>query len=419
MTRQPQFGRRLRKLREERGISQRSLADGLVTASYISHLEAGRRVPTLDVVVRLARSLDVPVAELVGREADDLPPDLAEPVPLAGARALEAIGAQDCRRTAGALGAAYDEARRDEDVARQLEVGLRLAHVLGALHRVPQRVALLTALLELPGVDVSPDLQVVLGAGLASGLRETGDLLAAREVALGAAERLPRSGLRGSGEHAALLGVLVSVLVELSELDRARPVVAELLEVAGGVDSSPVTGRAEWVAARAYAQLGEADRALRHLRAAHELLAAPTLPLRDWVRLCRASATILLDVDGDLDEARDWLQNAAAGARMLDLPVERRRVAALRARYELATSQPERCVATADLLLDDPDALPAVELRRVRLWRARALAEIGRPAEAIGLLRALAVECEEAEAFPMAVRIWRDIDELRSAGPGA
>jgi transcriptional regulator with XRE-family HTH domain len=64
--RQPEFGQRLRQLRERRGLSQREIAGDAVNPSYISLLESGARVPTLEVVVRLAKVLEVPLHELVG-----------------------------------------------------------------------------------------------------------------------------------------------------------------------------------------------------------------------------------------------------------------------------------------------------------------------------------------------------------------
>ncbi|MBQ1014874.1 helix-turn-helix transcriptional regulator, partial [Micromonospora sp. M51] len=71
---QPDFGRRLRRLRTERGMSQRDLAVGAVNQSYISLLESGTRVPTLEVVAHLVGVLGVPMAALVDVAALDPAP---------------------------------------------------------------------------------------------------------------------------------------------------------------------------------------------------------------------------------------------------------------------------------------------------------------------------------------------------------
>jgi transcriptional regulator with XRE-family HTH domain len=57
----------LRKLREERGLSQAQLAaKANVTDAYVAQLETGKKTnPSLDVLKRLARALGVPVTELL------------------------------------------------------------------------------------------------------------------------------------------------------------------------------------------------------------------------------------------------------------------------------------------------------------------------------------------------------------------
>lgn len=57
----------LRKLREARGLSIRALAHK-AGVGYVSvfRIEAGQQDPTLSMLVRLAKSLKVTVAELIG-----------------------------------------------------------------------------------------------------------------------------------------------------------------------------------------------------------------------------------------------------------------------------------------------------------------------------------------------------------------
>ncbi len=68
-----QMGRRIRKLREERGLSQSVLAKrAKITREYVNKLEAGRYDPTVGVLQRIAKGLGVPVTELLegkGKEA--------------------------------------------------------------------------------------------------------------------------------------------------------------------------------------------------------------------------------------------------------------------------------------------------------------------------------------------------------------
>ncbi|HYK00366.1 MAG TPA: helix-turn-helix transcriptional regulator [Thermoanaerobaculia bacterium] len=60
------FGARLRELREQRGQTQRSLADLMgMKHPYISEMERGLKVPTLTTLIRLAVALECEVTDLV------------------------------------------------------------------------------------------------------------------------------------------------------------------------------------------------------------------------------------------------------------------------------------------------------------------------------------------------------------------
>ncbi|HEX7153833.1 MAG TPA: helix-turn-helix transcriptional regulator [Thermoanaerobaculia bacterium] len=60
------FGARLRELREQRGQTQRSLADLMgIQHPYISEMERGLKVPSLTTIIRLAVALECEVTDLV------------------------------------------------------------------------------------------------------------------------------------------------------------------------------------------------------------------------------------------------------------------------------------------------------------------------------------------------------------------
>lgn len=67
------LGERIRELREERDMSGRELAKRLaLSAAFLSDVELGRRHPSADVLVHIARVLGTTAAEL--REHDTRPP---------------------------------------------------------------------------------------------------------------------------------------------------------------------------------------------------------------------------------------------------------------------------------------------------------------------------------------------------------
>ena len=66
MSPKQQMGKKLRKLREARGMSQAALAkDAEISEGYLLRLEAGRQDPTLGVLERLAKALGVKVRTLL------------------------------------------------------------------------------------------------------------------------------------------------------------------------------------------------------------------------------------------------------------------------------------------------------------------------------------------------------------------
>src|SRR5882672_4077573 len=66
------IGVRLRRLRLERGLSQRELSSPGVSYAYISRIEAGTRQPSVKALRMLARKLNVSVEYLeTGREVGD------------------------------------------------------------------------------------------------------------------------------------------------------------------------------------------------------------------------------------------------------------------------------------------------------------------------------------------------------------
>jgi putative transcriptional regulator len=61
-----QMGKRLRKLRTDKGLSQAALAKrARLTREYVNKIEAGRYDPPLSTITALARALGVPVTELL------------------------------------------------------------------------------------------------------------------------------------------------------------------------------------------------------------------------------------------------------------------------------------------------------------------------------------------------------------------
>src|SRR5205823_6323343 len=144
------IGERLRRLRLERGLSQRELSERGVSYAYISRIEAGARRPSVKALRMLARKLGVSADYLeTGSEIRDtderelkiadaeLELRLAENVEAAETKLLdlrqEAVAAGDsvaASRASIALGFAAARAGRNGEAIERLESGLELSPAL-------------------------------------------------------------------------------------------------------------------------------------------------------------------------------------------------------------------------------------------------------------------------------------------------
>lgn len=74
------IGKRIRKYRWERGISQEALAEAAeVSTTHMSHIETGGTKLSLSVFVKITRALKVPADFLLnGGDTESVPPEIDE-----------------------------------------------------------------------------------------------------------------------------------------------------------------------------------------------------------------------------------------------------------------------------------------------------------------------------------------------------
>ncbi|MBD2830398.1 helix-turn-helix transcriptional regulator [Streptomyces globisporus] len=262
----PDFGERVRARRRELGLSQQQLAGDVVTSSYISLLESGKRAPTLDVIIHLAEQLMMPVDELVGQgiagslaaepvsahsgaasgpaavapagataaaqsvsrprtpvpPPEPVPTAVRTPTPPSQILAVNAMQSNDYARSIELLRDLYAQVLAEGDPMRSIEVGLQLQRALQTHGDHDQRLALLEELAATASDQPSDAVRVAVLTELGSALRDTGYLSRARTPLESALALLRPARLHGTSEHVRLLGTLVSVLCELSDTARCR-----------------------------------------------------------------------------------------------------------------------------------------------------------------------------------------------------
>lgn len=414
---QPGFGQRLRAVRSARGLSQRDVAAGAVNPSYISLLENGVRVPTLDVVVHLARALGVPLSDLVD-DAEIAEPPTDSHLPDQGSSLVRDLLARNSM-SFGEYGAArhgfaeaYAVAKREGNVNAAVQYGFELQDVLRALGEYQSRYELLTELTALVDEAALPvEIQLEARTQLASAARENGHLSEALELAERTVQRLGETELAGTVEHVRALGVLIAIRCDSGELRDLRSIVRRMLDMAESLDSPSVLGRAHWVAFMSYSIIDDQEAAHHHVLRAHNMLATPNTSMQDWMRFCRAAAAALLRIGADAAELDRYLGPARACVELVDTPAERSSLTLLEAGYQLKFGDPALALELVKRVNDD---LHGADVATARLTAGRALARLGRPEEAIDELRAAAQWYESLSAYRNAAAAWREIDELRS-----
>jgi transcriptional regulator with XRE-family HTH domain len=308
------IGQRLRRLRHERGMSQRELSSPGVSYAYISRIEAGARRPSVKALRMLAKKLGVSADYLeTGSEIRDveerelqiadaeLELRLAESTGDAEAKLEklkeEALGAGDtvaASRANIALGFAAAQGGRTHHAIDQLEAGLQLSHVspsarpdvfatLGQAYAASGRPEKAVEVFERCLDDVAeetPDdvaAQVRFTTYLSYALTDLGDLERAEEVldaALGKADELADAYSR------VRLYWSVARLNEVggrpaAALDYIRRAIA-LLDV---TDDTLHLARAHLLAGSIMLSQGRADEAGKHHELAEKLLGANAEPV--------------------------------------------------------------------------------------------------------------------------------------------
>ncbi|MDH6131746.1 transcriptional regulator with XRE-family HTH domain [Kitasatospora sp. MAA4] len=421
---QPEFGIKLRELRCERGLSQRDLAGGVVTASYISLVESGARMPALDVLMHLARVLGVQFQDLTGSELPGGPllgESLAEPAaeePEIRADAASRLILARNSMSAGALDTAREELERlyvNPDASpstwERLNVGFALCEVLTTLGANEERHRLAVELVELADGTDRESTRFKALVDLAGAARDSGRLTAAYQATEKAQGLLAKSGFTGTTEHVRMLGVRLSVVCELNRDTQIDPLVNEMLDTAEQAGVPAIVGSAHWAAATAYSRGDQPMKAVNHLLEARRILSGLDLPVRQWLRFCTATASILVDLEVELPTARTYL-DVAYSIVEVSPGANRPLVDSIQARYLLAVGDAagaeEQCRSVVE------NGAPLVAMDRARLYAAwgKALGRLGRAAEAVEQLRQSALLYEEIGALRPALQSWRAINEL-------
>ena len=208
------FAERLKRLRAERGLTQRDLAGDALSVSYVSLLESGRRQPTPATVELLAQALSCDVADLLAPAADT-----AAPTSLLLTQA-------DLALRAGHATAAHERYEQvldsqPSDVSLRLRATVGLAQSLQRLGRLNEAADVYENCMRagLKNPCQAASIQVVLG--LCRCLYELGDLVHAVEVGTAALNEIDSVNAQESELTVQLIATVAAAGMNLGTF--ARP----------------------------------------------------------------------------------------------------------------------------------------------------------------------------------------------------
>lgn len=371
-------GRRLREVREAAGVSQRRLAFPGCSAAYISRIEAGDRVPSLQVLRELARRLGSSEAYLAwGRE--DLPDDTA---PLVAAEVALRLGDLADAETlyTQAAAEAVDNATRGRAAAG-------LGHVALHRHDFAQAVAHFER-----AVSLAPDAE---DAALADGLGRAYAALGDQERAIALFERRldAARARKDEVEEFRFAVLLANALVDHGEFQRSERLLADGLKLARRTGDPLALARLYWSQSRLYTMESKPALAARYARRALGVLEA-TEHTRSTAQAYHLLAFIELD-RGRAEEALELLDRGAALLAGAATAYERGKFLLEKAKALLQLKRSDEAIELAHQaasLLKDVDPL---EAGRGFGALAAAFADVGETERAIEVYE-LAVELLES-----------------------
>lgn len=362
------LGSRIRDARVMARLTQAQLADGICTASYLSFVEAGKRVPSEKILGALAKRLGLSAGALDGAAEREHLLRLRLAIEQAAPALANGAFAEVEQRLAAEIG----------HPALALEPDLRLAALtafaaaLEGQGKLQDAVRILREAVPIAGQRGQVMRQVDLQISLIRCLREVGDLAEATDIARGVVAAFPQA-LHGSSVHARLLSTLIGLHRLRGDITTALVVAEQAIkEFPVGSDDY---GRAVvlWNASGTAEVAGQPEQALLMATEAAQLLTVEA-NRRHKAGLHQSIAYLYRRVQppmveaaaAELDVAEALYGPSISAAERAYLEDERANVALLRGEFETAVALAESAIAELEQARD------ALVLGRIHLTLARA-----------------------------------------------
>jgi transcriptional regulator with XRE-family HTH domain len=399
------LGQRLRMLRSERGLSQADLAGDLVSASYVSLIESGKRLPERDVVDGLARRLGVSALYLEsGVKAEEL---TEQRLKLQFAEIALANGSiEEAREQFAAL-----ERAASAEIRLSATWGLaRTEEACGDLH---QAVSHLDALLGAArsGQPGAPGLLTLLDSRCRM-YRDAGDFSRSIEVGEEALREVRGLGLEGTEDEIKLASTLVGAYRRRGDLFTAQHLAGGVIERAERHGSPVARAAAYWNASTVAATRGQIVLALELATKTLALLSEESSQDRNLARMRTTYAWLLLECDPPrLDDADAVLARAHEALSELNVQQNLARCEMVMARSALLRGQFTEAVRIADGAIARCADADGAELENAHVVRGLALLLAGRVDEGSAIVLGAASRMTDNGSRLNAAEAYRELAE--------
>lgn len=381
MTPRNDFGARLRKARRDAGLSQSEVADGIVSPSYLSLVEAGLRQPSASVAAALSERLHVPL--LVDASATD----------------VHFVAAQAALRAGDLASATSRTAKMPEDSAARLLLDGQLQERRGEIAKAPR-----TLERALAAAVVGSDLWFEVSAALCRCALDAGLLNRAIDVGERAIAQPTAGSPRAEDIVVEVKATLSGVYCQSGNLERARELTAAAVDEVGDPRL-----RASQLWARSIVEFSSGDRAAAERFAVEALHLFRMLDRPVSLARMEVNAVTLRMNNGrfDVSEGDALLTHAEHTFRTMGSPIDLAACLSARAEFEVLRGDVRRAresIEEAVLLVRDE----GVGMRaRVYASAGSVFAAIGEAESASAHLRTARDLLEGGGARRSAAETWR------------
>ncbi len=362
-------GRRLKEARTRASLSQRQLAFPGCTAAYISRLEAGARVPSLQMINQLAARLDVTGQWL----ATGVEGPVAEPTDLIEAEVALRLGELE---QAEALFSAHTDAGdplRASALAGLGQIASRRDRHGEAIRLLEQSLALRNnrALADPGSVDTLGRLYALTGA---------------LEASIALFQRAVDEAVHAEGvlEELRFSVLLANALIDAAEFGRAETVLARVIRIADESGDPVAAARLYWSQSRLHSMRHEPQLAGRYARRALEILERTENDA--YVGM---AYHLLAHAELEAGNPEEALRLLTRGRELFGRELAERdeaRFSAAEARALLAADRPKDAARAAARSLELVDALGPGDRGRAYVALAEIFRRVGEPERAKMLL---------------------------------